>query len=268
MNGAPDTWQLVATIARAPSFWEQTVPLFAAALVLFAGAAGFVVSRYRASAARLRALSRHESGSAEAMDFVLTFPILLFVTFMFVQLLLGAHASLVVHYSAYSAARAARTVLFDMSVSDVNWLRVNKDVTDTLLWQPSLMGRQGRVRELANTAARLALMNAVPTAVKYNAAPQGAGLIMWRKTVPLFVRGTATRKKAAYAFADGNAKVDVQVINSYQNLAVGRAARGEQIVAIPVRARVTFRYPLVMPAVSRVFGTNGVYVMSAEVTLL
>lgn len=268
MNGAPDTWQFVTTIARAHSFWEQTVPLFAAALVLFVGAAWFILSRFRVSVARLRVLSRHESGSAEAMDFVLTFPILLFVTFMFVQLLLGGHASLVVHYSAYSAARAARTAFFDMSVSDVNWLRVNKDVTDTLVWQPALMGRQGRAHELANTAARIALMNAVPTAVKFNAPAQGVAQIMVKNTARFTFHQQATHKKAAYAFAPQNAQVDVQVISSYQNLAARRAFDGEQIVAVPVLARVTFRYPLVMPAVSRVFGTNGVYVMSAEVTLL
>jgi hypothetical protein len=268
MNGDAQS-EFLSALLHAGTFWQQTVPMFAIAGGLLAGGAWLICARLRApSAARLRALARNDSGSAEAMDFVLTFPIVLFITFMFVQLLLGGHASLVVHYSAYSAARAARTAFFDMSLTDIQVLRGQMEFTDTPVWQPVFGGREGRAHELADTAARIALMNAVPSAVRFSAPATTVGQIMVNRTGRFTRSRVATSRKAAYAFAPANASVDVSVIDQYQVQAYIKAANGEHIEAMPVRASVTFRYPLVMPAVSRIFGKNGMYTMSAEVTLL
>ena len=107
MNGATDLPDIVRSFAHAGSFWRETVPLFAASLALLGAALALLVFRWRRTggAARLRSLAAGEAGAAEAMDFVLTFPIVMLVAFLLVQLLMGAHASLVVHYAAYSAAR-------------------------------------------------------------------------------------------------------------------------------------------------------------------
>jgi hypothetical protein len=268
VNGASDTFQFVGTLVRATTFWEQTMPLFASAIALFVGAAWFVHARFRRGPARLRALSRNESGSAEALDFVLVFPMVVFCALLFVQLLLGAHASLVVHYSAYSAARAARAAFFDMTVTDISELRVQMEFTDKPVLQMVFGNHQGDADKLADTAARIALMNAVPTAIKNNDAPNRIGQIMLDRTVRILGNRRPTRKKAAYAFNPQNAQVDVSIVSRYEQIARFKAFQGERVDAMPVRARVTFRYPLVMPVVAKIFGTNGVYTMSAEVTLL
>jgi hypothetical protein len=269
MNGPSDSVQFVQSLVQARSFWEQTVPMFAVALILFAGCAWFVAARLRRSGvARVGTLSRSESGSAEALDFVLTFPLVTLTALMFAQLLLGGHASLVVHYSAYSAARAARAAFFDMTVTDITELRTQLEFTDTPVLQLVFGNHQGDADKLADTAARIALMNAVPTAVKYDRAPTGAALIMLNRTVRMLGNRRPTRKKAAYAFDPQNAQVDVSIVGKYEQIAKIRGLQGERVDAMPVRARVNFRYPLVMPVVANIFGTNGVFEMSAEVTLL
>jgi hypothetical protein len=270
MNGAADTSEFISALVHAGTFWKQTVPLFAVACLLLIGGAWFVRARCQASGTRrLRAMAGNDSGSAEAMDFVLTFPIVLFVTFMFVQLLLGGHASLVVHYSAYQAARAARTAFFDVTKTDIWELRYATLAKDDPPFPPAIFhDYQGEADRAADTAARVALMNAVSSAVKYDVAPTGIGQIMYLHTGGLFGRRNFTRKKAAYAFVPENVRVEVSLVDSYRLNYWTKALAGEHVAAYPVRARVTFRYPLIMPAVKRIFGTNGVYSMSAEVTLL
>lgn len=269
MSGAPGRFEFLNSLVHASTFWEQTLPMFAVALALLVGGTWFMASRFgKNGAARVRALSRNESGSAEAMDFVLTFPLVTFTALLFVQLLMGGHASLVVHYSAYSAARAARAAFFDMTVTDITELRAQLEFTDKPVLQLIFGNHQGDADKLADTAARIALMNAVPTAVKYNGAPSGAARIMLNRTVRILGNRKPTAKKAAYAFDPAMAMVTVSIIGKYEQIAKFRGLQGERVDAMPVRAHVDFLYPLVMPVVSKIFGKNGAFRMSAEVTLL
>ena len=59
------------------------------------------------NSARL-SLSRDQSGSANAVDFVMVIPFFIFIMCLFVQMAMIVNASLIVHYAAYSAARTAR----------------------------------------------------------------------------------------------------------------------------------------------------------------
>jgi Flp pilus assembly protein TadG len=115
LMGAREFWP---HLLQASSFWYETIPIALATLGCFAAVVGLVIWRCAKSGSgalvRARALPKDTGGAATVSDFALTIPIFIMVLFLMLQLALMANASLIIHYSAYNAARAAKTHLLDM----------------------------------------------------------------------------------------------------------------------------------------------------------
>ena len=65
-----------------------------------------------------KSLVDDQSGAASAVDFVMVIPFFMFIMCLFVQMAMIVNASLIVHYSAFSAARSARVHFCDRSVAE------------------------------------------------------------------------------------------------------------------------------------------------------
>ncbi len=284
MIAGPQLAEMARAFATSPSFWQQTVPLAASALLILIALSGFLTVRVRQSARFNRGargasdLLRGEHGSAQAMDFVLTFPIALLVVYLFLQFLMAAQASLVVHYAAYSAARAARTMYWDMSVDEVRAEQfrertgANVDFVRANYWRELRRRNEPRARTRANVAARVALMAAVPSSQRTSAPVSADAAVVLKEIASLHRLTVAARNKAAYAFVSSNVRVQVRVAPRYENAQQMFNPGPIQVRALPIEASVVFRFPLRMP-VGRFFGTRtpagGYYrELSAQVTLI
>jgi hypothetical protein len=280
MSPHADFGAIAHAFLGSPYFWSQTLPLFAVALACLAGLvliARRALKRARARGARQhgpRDLLRGEGGSAEAMDFVLTFPIALLLLLVFVQLMLGLHASLVVHYAAYSAARAARAAYWDITPNDIVGLQAASNLVDndTILkqkdmqtWRLLLPANETNARNRALTAARLAIMAGIPSAQQPTAGvpAASAGATMYRSVVALKVRPGPALNKAGYAYNGSGLKVSIAPADRFVNKLntglipfFGGGIDGLRVAALPVRATVSYAFPLRMP-VARYFGTRG-----------
>lgn len=267
MSDGASLLEIARAFATSPSFWQQTVPLSACALASLGALIAFMVLRMRRARRRVSRLVHSEHGSAQAMDFVLTFPIALLVMYLFIQFLMAAQASLVVHYAAYVAARTARTMYWDVSVDEVRAEQVRErllgdnDTSRRQYWRVIRSRNEGRARSRAAIAARVALMAAVPASqvtpgrVSADAAVVLKEVNSLSPRTALRIRSEAGRNKAIYAFVPANARIVVDVDAQYERaLLIFQAGSGPRVRALPIQAEVTFRYPLRMP-VGRFFGT-------------
>lgn len=167
---------LWTALFNSQTFWGETIPLVLATLLVllvFLALVGLVsrggmVSRL----ARLRGIHESESGAASVFDFALTIPIFITVVFVLTQLALMANASLIIHFSAYSAARAAKTQLLDM---DHAFWELDCCALDTLiaplagaaaladqLFEPSTTWREETDKKV-RTAAAFQLISLAPS---------------------------------------------------------------------------------------------------------
>jgi hypothetical protein len=98
------------------TFWRETVPLLGAFASCLVALVLLLRVRLRRHTRRhsLRALVADRAGTATAVDFVLTLPIFVFLMFALLQFALLINGSLVVHYAAYHAARAAKAHAVNM----------------------------------------------------------------------------------------------------------------------------------------------------------
>jgi len=279
MSSPQNMWDLAQVFAHSPSFWSQTMPLIVATLACASAIVALLIWRTRAlrvANPRRRPFARDEGGSAQAMDFVLTFPIALLVGLLFIQFLMAAQASLVVHYAAYCAARTARTIYWDMSVSHITSVQMTGDIFGGLGraqgWRVLKSRNEARARAKAAISARTALMAAVPSSQVTPGATPADGALVLKEIGLLNVRTVAARNKANYAFAASNVTVRVEVSPAFSRGALASNLSGLRVDALPIHAQVTFRYPLRMP-VGRLLGTralNGSYYreMTAHVQVI
>ncbi len=253
--------EVVRTVSSSPYFWSQTVPMLCGALLTLTAMAVVVLRAHRRIRLRLLRLASAEEGSAAAMDFVLTFPILMLVGFMFIQFLLGAHASLVVHYAAYSAARTARTAIWETTINDVRKIQALERLYGDGNERLKTLQRLGEARLNTSSAqrralesARLVLMSATPSSFRQAASTVSPAANAALKTLHATgVSMTAARRKAAYVSTAGNVRVRVDVVDRFELAAIARSDK-LRIDALPIVANVEFKYPLTMP-VSRLFAT-------------
>ena len=106
----------IQSLFASPVFWSQTVGFGAAAvagLVLSGLVLRWGLSQKSWQLGRIQTLRDDNRGVAAIMDFTLVLPIFVMIILLTLQLALMANASLIVHYSAYSAARSAKSQLLD-----------------------------------------------------------------------------------------------------------------------------------------------------------
>ncbi len=166
--------KLLSAIAHSPGLWSQAVlysfsalaGLILASLTLF-----FYLRRHRARRV-LRSLHRDTSGVAAIMDFTLVLPIFVMIVLLTLQLALMANASVVVHYAAYSAARAAKTQLVDFDHAFLDLDCCSVDLANKALGIMGalslLNGSNGPAREKVFAAAAWPLVALAPSSSDIN----------------------------------------------------------------------------------------------------
>ena len=265
--------ETVAILLRAPTFWRETAVLAGLATV----SAIVLVTwswNLRCSVFKLRLLVTDERGAAEASDFALTFPFVLLIALCMVQFAMAANASLIVHYAAYAAARAARAhtwerapiyILAKQRLRRSNEAQANVDAAAEWLTLEATNASDACRR--AYDAARLTLIAATPsTTTGSYSAPTGNGCNgsdawpavaahMRRIGAVADVSPEVLMQKARYAFSPDNTTVDVK-IRDIDRTRGGLAAANGSFDSLPITATVTYRYVLVLP-VGRLFGRRG-----------
>ena len=293
--------EFISTVIRSETFWRETVLLAAIAIAL---TVGLLLAAKRWRSARLRniaRLHRDRSGAAAAVDFILTIPIVLAVVFLIAQFAMLAHASLIVHYAAYASARSARVFYWDYDNAFID------GVVSAAGIDPALIKNQFSQRLLANNdeaetkalyAASFALIPIAPGFYPSSAAGNSRldestrralreisklsndNTAIPGKTRPVD-RPSVLMRKASYAFSDRNTEVsispvDPEVPENLIDVADATATALEMFstgIAWQVQSDVQFRYFLVIPFASRLFGeyqSEGFYArfLNAEVRLL
>ena len=223
-----------SVITESPAFWTQAVGfglaaicgVFLALMVLRAG-----MRRRQLRLQRLRALHADVRGVAAIMDFTLVMPIFIMVILLTLQLALMANASIMVHYAAYSAARAAKTQLvdFDHAFLDLDCCYV--DVANKSLGVMNalalLNGGGGIVQERVFAAAAWPLVALAPSSRQINVSATGPGgtgqsgngnshdriddlglRTMLQKQMLRAGRTELLLRKATYAYSDAYLRVD------------------------------------------------------------
>ncbi|MFT4824327.1 MAG: Flp pilus assembly protein TadG [Halioglobus sp.] len=174
LMGSQEFWP---HLFQAPSFWHETIPIAVATLGCLAVVIFLVVWRSaksgRGALLRARALPKDTGGAATVSDFALTIPIFIMVLFLMLQLALMANASLIIHYSAYSAARAAKTHLLDMDNAFMELeccgVKLAAAGLGALTLYQAVSGSDDDVRQKIRTAAAFPLIALAPGKKEYAA---------------------------------------------------------------------------------------------------
>lgn len=255
-----------------PTFWHSFVPWVLVTIISLLFTGMLLVNLYHK--AQWRNLHTDTRGAANVIDFVLTFPILAFIVMLVIQFALIANASLVVHYSAYTAARSARVWLWDSDPFRVPGVPMRIAYKNILY---KLNDLEGEVLPRVETAARFAVISISPASSKFSCAncidqPLKNALHAMAEVSGHGDRSNTFIQKARYAFDPDNLRTNLtfggellkkepSFFNDFIQLAD----------AWPVNAKVEYRFHLVLP-VGRVFGQleNGHYArwLEADVTLL
>ncbi|NNL84711.1 MAG: pilus assembly protein [Myxococcales bacterium] len=260
------------TLLHSASFWHGPV-----LYVLLAAACSAVVALLLSRLARriqARPLHRDLSGTAAAVDFVLTLPILWWFTACVVQFAFLANGTIVVHYAAFSAARTARVHAFAYDNAFVDY--------PTAIPRLTRLGPLPSVQQEAEQAARFALIAAssADSRFVYPGAPPLPALVS-RSLVSAAGdadRSQALMRKAQYAFHPENAEVEVSAPAPRAfggcDLPPIPGARARATITgpdgcRPVRAMVRFRLPVTVPGAQMIADscTNGFCYKTAEATV-
>lgn len=145
-------------------------------------------------------LNKDSRGSANAADFVLIMPFFMFIMCLFVQMAMVVNTSLIVHYAAYSAARAARVHFCNRSVLEYTLGYLNCSVE--------------RAERAALKAARYTLIAASPVddSIQSNGNPPNQSLQLLADEY--LERKSPILIQARYAYDDRNVIVEVEPATS------------------------------------------------------
>jgi len=257
----------VRAILQSRTFWMQSVPYLAGALACLLVLGGLAFATLARRSAKPRDLAHDDRGAAEAVDFVLTFPIVLTTLFLFVQFALAANASMIVHYAAYTAARSARVYYFERTPSFIRqWLQGLRGVADfslsTAMLELDLLAyfNQGAACLHATDAARMVLIAAAPSNITYafdgpdSSGCQGSQAWSARddyiKQIAQLVPSAnvdALKGKMQYAFSPQNSVVDVSSPNIGALWPLYLSNWNFRMDSVPVAATVSFRFTPVLP---------------------
>lgn len=210
---------------------------------------GFWLTHRRLRRSGLGVLHRDCGGMASTVALVMVTPAVLILILIFAQLVMLLDKAILVHYSAYAAARSARVWLWDFDPLDPVARVGGRFAVNPLV----LAERNRDVRREVEDAARFALIPAAPVA-----GAGGDGKVPERVLRVLAEQGDLARRgevlirQASYAFDPANSNIlfDRVALTTRPDMAWDLASEGD---AWPVRARVEFRARLDLPVV-RFFG--------------
>jgi len=189
-----------------------------------------------------RSLHADTRGTAAAVDFTLTFPVIWFFTACVVQFTFLANGAVIVHYAAYAAARSARVYSFEY----------DNAISDHEKKSGYPMVNTSTLRKRVETAARFALIAASTSNTTYSTPPLPQSVVRAiASAAGDRAREDPLMRKAAYAFDPSNSKIEFSrpvPIGATCGLPPGS---GLDITAPnacqPVTATVEFRLPLTIP---------------------
>ena len=228
---------------------------------------------------RFRDLVSNETGSAAAIDFVITMPFFVLMLTVFVQLAMIANSALIVHYAAFSAARSARVHMWHR---DVWWDKLDDYVIDSEdssgLFSVLYAKNATAATKAAYNAAKWVLIAASPVSESVTRTSANVPENIIRRIVsqnlPESRQGTILRQ-ASYAYDEQN--TGVEIIPAALSASINSPGHLQEILmpsnAWPIKATVRFRKYLSVPLAGVAFGTRsaqGRYFrwIEAEVTLL
>jgi len=230
----------LSALLRSPTFWGSA-GVWAVWGLGCAAALGLLLFGL-ARRVRRRGLLADECGTAAAVDFTLTFPVLWFFTACVVQFTFLANGAVIVHYAAYTAARSARVYSFEY----------DNDVVDheKLIGYPYV--RSSSLRDRVEGAARFALIAASTSNTTYSSPPLPRPVI--RAIVSAAgdpAREGPLMRKAAYAFDPSNSKIEYSLPDPTGATCGIPPGLGLDTTAPnacnPVTATVEFRLPVTIP---------------------
>lgn len=267
--------EFLPVLLTSPTFWSWLLGLGGLLLMLTAAGAGIWRLRWGGQLHARRNLRADESGSANAVDFILTLPILLVIALLVVQVLVLFNDVLIVHYAAYCAARSARVWYWDTDPPRLGLLTGQADAR----WLHNPLTARSRdqetVRQRVEQAARLALIPAAPVVLDIPGQPERLPEGALRAMAEAGGHGDRAGpllRQARYAFDPANSRIDFGMVDASRQplLALDLLKPGE---AWPVTATVAFKLCLTLPVAREVLGRaegNGRYTttVTAEVTLL
>jgi len=199
---------------------------------------------------RRRDLHQHQGGAAAAVDFVLTFPVVLIILFVVVQFMLLLNDALIVHYAAYQGARSARVWMWDFDPR--RFLSVDLPLMNNPIALRNL--NSGEVRDQVERATRFALIPAAPAAGGGSGPVPAQALNAAAQVAGADGRAEVLRRKAGYAFDPANSQVSYGVATPMDRVEFGLDLL-KQGDAWPVKVEVSFRVRLEVPVV-RIFGSS------------
>ncbi|MDS4068684.1 MAG: pilus assembly protein [Candidatus Competibacter sp.] len=267
--------EFLPVLLTSPTFWPWTLGLSGLLLALALTGAGIWRLRWGGQLHVQRNLRADESGSANAVDFTLTLPILLVIALLIVQVLVLFNDVLIVHYAAYCAARSARVWYWDGDLPRIGIITGQADAR----WLHNPLAARSRdqqtVRQRVEQAARLALIPAAPVVLDIPGQPERLPEGALRAMAEAGGHGDRAGpllRQARYAFDPANSRIDYGMVDASRQplIALDLLKPGE---AWPVTATVAFKLCLTLPVAREVLGRddgNGRYTttVTAEVTLL
>jgi hypothetical protein len=184
-------------------------------------------------------------GTAAAVDFTLTFPVIWFFTACVVQFTFLANGAVIVHYAAYAAARSARVYSFEYDNASIDHEKLLKGRFGPPLVGPSLQKR-------VETAARFALIAASTSNTTYSSPPLPQSVVRAiASAAGDEAREAPLMRKAAYAFDPSNSTIEFSQPDPSGAACGSPPGSGFDTTSPnacqPVTATVEFRQPLTIP---------------------
>ena len=246
----------VRALLDSPTFLPGLLPGLGISVALIALAVVLGRSFLRRMVRRRPAdLHRDEAGAAVALDFALTLPVFVVLVLLVGQYALLVQGQLIVHYSAYVAARTARAHLFEAGHQAGLLNVLSTDVSPNSWWieQQEI----DRIERLADRAARFALIAAASPAdpgrlgldsAALSDAETRSGVRQWLPRLTgastsgeISKRHDSLFRKTAYAFYPDHAEVEITV----EDLDTKFALFGGHSMYV-IRADVTFQQVITM----------------------
>lgn len=275
----------LAQLLNTETFWQQTLVYLLGALFCASSLFLLVIWRWRFfKPDGFRKLIHSESGAAVAVDFTLTIPIFMSLILFMIQLALMANASLIVHYAAFSGARAAKVWMVE---KDHGFAELDCCGVSGFAAIDSFIGLVGEFRGDDETARRVRVAVSVPLVSISPANPRfgprnpGSAFNASQMSELFGIIRPQNKdmlmRKAHYAFDESNTKIeygllDEDLFQSGLDLAgiLGDVPVGS-IASLPVHTEVSYRYTLIIPLAAALFNNDDsqpyARLMTAKVSL-
>jgi hypothetical protein len=216
-----------------------------------------------------RRLVQDERGIANVVDFVLVMPFFVFMICAFVQLAMIIHTSLILHYSAYAAARTVRTEACSSSLQDLPFISTGLKHPGLGACSLKMLARPESLKNKALLAAQYSLIAASPTSPRVKSTGGEVPKIVLSKIAEQYLsspnRVGPLLRQAKYAYGDGNVKIEILAPLEFRMIylkeelgqmlsTVGNPFDADHLPsAVPARVRVTYRKHLGVPGIAAAF---------------